>query len=90
MCGVFLKQVDLKPHRVAYWLNHTPPDADEFAVQVTTVCDLYQAAPHLHEQGVHVISTDEKTGIQALERAAPTLPLQPATAERAGRVERQE
>ena len=57
---------------------------------MTAVCDLYQAAPHLHEQGVHVISTDEKTGIQALERAAPTLPLQPATAERPGRVERQE
>jgi hypothetical protein len=40
--------------------------------------------------GVHVISTDEKTGLQALERAAPTLPLQPATGDRSGRVERQE
>jgi hypothetical protein len=32
--------------------------------------------------GGHVISTDEKTGIQALERAAPTLPMQPGLVER--------
>ena len=41
---------------------------------MTSVCDLYQEAPKLHEAGVHVISTDEKTGIQALEPIAPTLP----------------
>src|SRR4030095_11783091 len=34
------------------------------------------------QQGGHVISTDEKTGIQALERAAPTLPMQPGLVER--------
>jgi DDE superfamily endonuclease len=33
-------------------------------------------------QGGHGISTDEKTGIQALERAAPTLPMQPGVLER--------
>lgn len=33
---------------------------------------------------MHVLSTDEMTGIQALERAAPTLPMRP------GRVERRE
>ena len=37
-----------------------------------------------NRRGVHVVSTDEKTGIQALERGAPTLPMQP------GQVERQE
>jgi transposase len=36
----------------------------------------------LHQQGVHVVSTDEKTGIQALERAAPTLPMKPGQVER--------
>ncbi len=46
------------------------------------VCDLYAAAPALHDQGVHVVSTDEMTGIQALERAAPTLPLRPGHVER--------
>jgi transposase len=42
---------------------------------VREICDLYLAAPALHAQGTHVVSTDEMTGIQALERAAPTLPM---------------
>ena len=36
----------------------------------------------LRPEGGHVISTDEKTGIQALERAAPTLPMKPGVVER--------
>ncbi len=36
------------------------------------------------------MSTDEKTGIQALERAAPTKPAQPGVAGQAGRCARQE
>jgi hypothetical protein len=35
----------------------------------------------LHQEGVHVISTDEKTGIQALERTI--LPMEPGQVERA-------
>ncbi len=48
------------------------------------MCDLYAYAPLLHQLGVHIVSTDEMTGIQALERAAPTQPMRP------GRVERRE
>lgn len=59
-------------------------------MQVKTVCDLYQQAPQLHARGIHLVSTDEKTGIQALERAAPTKPMQPGVAGQAGKVERQE
>jgi hypothetical protein len=36
------------------------------------------------------VSTDEKTGIQALERAAPTKPRSPGVAGQAGKTERQE
>ena len=43
---------------------------------------MYAAAPTLHAQGVHVVSSDEKTGIQALERKYPTLPMQPGLVER--------
>jgi hypothetical protein len=57
-------------------------DPAEFVAQVSTICDLYQQAPALEEQGIHVMSTDEMTGIQALERAAPTLPMQPGQVER--------
>jgi putative transposase len=67
---------------VEYWLNAKPDDPVAFATQVTAVCEVYQHAPAIAEQGGHVISTDEKTGIQALERAAPTLPMQPGVVER--------
>ena len=57
-------------------------DPQEFVTQVEQVCDLYQQAPALAAQGVHVVSTDEMTGIQALERAAPTIAMQPGQVER--------
>ena len=47
-----------------------------------TVCTLYQQAQALHAQGTHVMSTDEKTGMQALERAHPTQPMVPGLVER--------
>jgi hypothetical protein len=53
-----------------------------FADQVATVCAVYAAAPALETLGIRVLSTDEMTGIQALERAAPTLPMRPGQAER--------
>jgi hypothetical protein len=68
----------LKPHQSRYWLNnkrHENPE--QFDQAVKTVCELYEQAPTLHEQGVHVYSCDEKTGIQALERAHPTKPMIP-------------
>jgi DDE superfamily endonuclease len=42
---------------------------------VRGVCQLYHQAQELHEAGVHVVSVDEKTGIQALERAHPDQPM---------------
>ncbi|MGD0105692.1 MAG: transposase [Rhodopila sp.] len=43
---------------------------------------MYQAAPTAAEQGVQTVSIDEMTGIQALERAAPSLPMKPGHVER--------
>ena len=65
-----------------YWLNAKPDDPVAFAAEVAAVCTVYQHAPVVAQQGEHVISTDEKTGIQALERTAPTLPMQPGLVER--------
>jgi hypothetical protein len=48
------------------------------------VTQLYLAAPALCNTGERVLSTDEMTGIQALERKHPTMPMGP------GRVERRE
>src|SRR5262249_34583811 len=80
--GVFYNQVDLQPHRVEYWLNAKPDDPVAFTVQGAAVCEAYQQAPGVAQDGGHVIRTDEKTGRQALERAAPTLPMQPGLVER--------
>ena len=55
-----------------------------FADTVAHLCDLYQAAPALAEEGERVITTDELSGVQALERLHPSLPMRP------GQVERQE
>lgn len=65
-----------------YWRNAKPADPVAFTAQVTAVCEVSQHAPAVAEQGGQVISTDEKTGIQALERAAPTLPMKPGLVER--------
>jgi DDE superfamily endonuclease len=73
----------LQPHRSRYWLNAQPDDPVAFERQVVEVCACYQAAPALREhEGTHTVSTDEMTGIQALERIAPTKPLQPGRPER--------
>jgi transposase len=80
--GRLLKGADLKPHLSRYWLNANPEDPEEFAAQVRLVCRLYAEAQALHAAGVHLISSDEKSGIQALERKAPTLPMRPGLIER--------
>lgn len=46
------------------------------------LCTLYQDAPHLAEQGEQMVSTDEMTGVQALERKHLGLPLAPGKVER--------
>jgi hypothetical protein len=73
----------LKPHRSRYWLNANPENPEEFRQQVVTVCECYEAAPKLlDEDGTHTVSVDEKSGIQALERKAPTKPMVAGSAEK--------
>jgi transposase/transposase-like protein len=74
--GRILDEADLKPHLSRYWLNNArDKDPKAFDADVKTVCGLYIAAPTLHEQGIHLVCTDEKSGIQALERKYPTRPM---------------
>jgi len=49
---------------------------------VEKLCDTYLNAPQLAVEGAHVISTDEKTGMQALERLYETKPVRPGLVER--------
>ena len=77
-----LEEAELRPHQSRYWLTPAPADPIVFAEQVQTVCDAYAQAPAFQAQGGHLVSCDEMTGIQALERAAPILPLRPGQVER--------
>jgi hypothetical protein len=46
------------------------------------VCRVYQQAPTLAQEGERTVSTDELTGVQALERKHAGLPLAPGKVER--------
>ena len=78
--GRFLRELKLKPHRTRGWIN-TPRDAD-FASKCHDVCQTYQLAPERAAAGIETRSIDEMTGVQALERAAPTQPMGPGRPER--------
>jgi len=74
--GRYLREAELQPHRSKYWLNNKEKDPAQFQAKVEEVCDCYLEAPRLYAAGgTHTVCTDEMTGIQALERIAPTLPL---------------
>jgi len=60
---------------IRYWL--TPPADAQFDAKVTDICTLYPTAPVLAQQGERIMSTAELTGVQALERKHPGLPLAP-------------
>lgn len=72
-----LQAGDMRPHRVQQWLHSTDPD---FREKVNVICELYRAPP----PGTVVLSIDEKTGIQAIERKHLDRPPQ------AGRLRRRE
>jgi hypothetical protein len=62
----------------------TPEPDPQSDQKIQAINALYRQAPALAHQGEMVISTDELTGVQALERKHPGLPLA------AGKVERRE
>ena len=56
-----------------YWL--TPAHEVGFDDKVTAINLIYKEAPQLAKQGEHIESVDEMTGVQALERKHPDLPM---------------
>jgi len=66
---------DIKPHRVRYWKTSHDP---EFEPKMLEIVGLYLNPP---EHAI-VLSVDEKTSIQALDRTQPLLPLRPHLIER--------
>lgn len=62
-------------------LAQSPPDV-LFDNKVKDICATYLSAPERAEAGERTISLDEMTGIQALERKASDLPMQPGKIQR--------
>jgi transposase len=69
----YLREAALQPHKSRYWLNTTEKDPARFEAQVKAVCDTYRAAPEQERTNqTHTVCVDEMTGLQALERIAPS------------------
>jgi transposase len=77
--GRILHEVDLKPHKSAYWLNSHDATC---ASKADAICQLYVQALRAYQQGRFVICCDEKTGMQVRERTALPTPAQPGKRER--------
>jgi transposase len=75
----FKKEADLKPHRIRYWLTPKPDPA--FETKCADICEVYKTAAGADDTH-RTVSIDEMTGIQALERIAPGLPMAPGKVER--------
>lgn len=69
------KAANLKPHRIKNFKISNDPD---FADKVVDIVGLYMDPP----TNAMVLSVDEKTQIQALDRTQPMLPLKPGQVER--------
>lgn len=74
-----LEEADLKPHKSVYWLNSHDPDFESIAREIG---ELYVQAPAFYWQGRLILSSDEQTGMQILQRKYPTQPLEPGKPEK--------
>jgi len=77
----FLQQAELKPHLSRYWCNSTEKRGPEFDNKVRMICDLYLNVSDYAKQNIRIFSMDEKTGIQGIERDAPTKRMKPGRVE---------
>jgi len=57
-------------------------DPEQYQADVQNVCDTYAAARDLASAGVRTVSTDEKTGMQAMQRAHEAKPPRSGLVER--------
>jgi transposase len=78
--GRLLAEADLKPHQIRYWLTRS--DDELFDVKVAAICEVYLTAQERAKLGERTLSTDEMSGIQALERKYPGLPMRPGKVRR--------
>lgn len=79
MLHSILNEMEIKPHKVRYYLEQRDPDFEEKMAQLLCV---YKEVQLINEREITetsdrkwvVVSYDEKPGIQAIENTAPDLP----------------
>lgn len=71
-----LHEASVKPHKIDYWCGKSPDP--EFEEKQAAILGLYLSPP----ENALVISVDEKSQIQALDRMQPMLPLKPGNPKR--------
>jgi len=72
--GRILREVDIKPHRSKYWEFPSIENEEKFHSRISEINSIYKNSTLNFENGIHTVSIDEKTGIQALERVNPDKP----------------
>jgi hypothetical protein len=71
----YLREVwGLQPHRFRYWLTEVPDQRRE--ERSVEGCQVYAQAAERARGGERSINLDELTGVQAIERKHPDLPMQ--------------
>ena len=64
----------LQPHKSEYWLFPKIDDWDGFARRAALICHFILSAIRGIDPNLHVLSVDEKTGVQAIERYGSIAP----------------
>lgn len=78
-----LKENEIQPHKIQYWLHSTEKadDPETYKAKVQAINAAYAQAKELAEAdgegGIRILSTDEMTGVQALEHKFPDKPPAP-------------
>ncbi|MHC6204509.1 helix-turn-helix domain-containing protein [Breznakiellaceae bacterium SP9] len=75
----FLKEANIQPHKSRYRLNSETKNKDPqgFKALIQEICNLYHLCVFLLTLRIHIVSVDEMTGIQALERIYADKPVLP-------------
>jgi len=76
--GRLLQEAQLKPHQIRYWLTPRTKNLTPKSVTLPSFTGAIERA----KLGERTVCIDEMTGIQALERLAPDLPLRPGKVQR--------
>ena len=72
----------MRPHKSQYWLFPKIANWEQFVIRVSLICQLIISSIKGDCKNRHLVSVDEKTGIQALERKEALMKI--------GRIKRQE